>query len=233
MVCRWVAFHENDKNDEDNSDSYKWGVECRISGNYANHLHVENCWNSGCKPLVPQTTGLERPDSRNIIPPFRGNLQLHRQDQTSTEGVSMIRVHSGRHHCTTRWKQIENFGLSRIPSGFDPSQNSIYRSDFCSSRTKNTQQRSRTDLAWPNVKSSFKVTNLLCPTSLPFFWGGGHFIVVLAKCPALQPTAPDPKTHPSHIRTASEPHPNHIQAESEPTSKTMAEVEGEEISNNI
>ena len=68
MVCVRVAFHENDgnhkndENDEDNSDSYKQGVECWIRGNHGNHENDENHGNPGCKPRVPQTTGLEVPD---------------------------------------------------------------------------------------------------------------------------------------------------------------------------
>ena len=43
MVCMPVAFHENDGNhenkgnDADNSDSYKQGAECWISGSHGNH----------------------------------------------------------------------------------------------------------------------------------------------------------------------------------------------------
>ena len=68
MVWVRVAFHENDgnpendENDEDNSDSYKQGVECWIRGNHGNHENDENHENPGCKPRVPQTTGLEIPD---------------------------------------------------------------------------------------------------------------------------------------------------------------------------
>ena len=65
MVCMRVAFHENDgnhENDEDNSDSYKQGVECWISGNHGNHKNDENRGNPGCKTRVPQTTGLETPE---------------------------------------------------------------------------------------------------------------------------------------------------------------------------
>ena len=70
MVCMRVAFHENDgnhendENDEDNSDSYKQGVECWIRGNHGNHGNDENHGNPGCKPQVPQTTGLEIPEFR-------------------------------------------------------------------------------------------------------------------------------------------------------------------------
>ena len=69
MVWVRVAFHENDgnhendENDEDNSDSYKQGVECWIRGNHGNRENDENHENPGCKPRVPQTTGLEIPDS--------------------------------------------------------------------------------------------------------------------------------------------------------------------------
>ena len=71
MVWVRVAFHENDgnhendennENDEDNSDSYKQGVECWIRGNHGNHENDENHENPGCKPRVPQTTGLEIPE---------------------------------------------------------------------------------------------------------------------------------------------------------------------------
>ena len=71
MVWVRVAFHENDgnhendENDEDNSDSYKQGVECWIRGNHGNHENDENHENPGCKPRVPQTTGLEIPDFRD------------------------------------------------------------------------------------------------------------------------------------------------------------------------
>ena len=54
-----MEIHEND---EDNSDSYKQGVECWIRGNHGNHENDENHENPGCKPRVPQTTGLEIPD---------------------------------------------------------------------------------------------------------------------------------------------------------------------------
>ena len=68
MVCVRVAFHENDgnhendENDEDNSDNPQQGVECWIRGNHGNHENDENHENPGCKPRVPQTTGLEIPD---------------------------------------------------------------------------------------------------------------------------------------------------------------------------
>ena len=64
----YVAFHENDRNhesdenDEDNSDSYKQGAECWMSGNHGDHRNDENHWNLGCKPPVPQTTGIEIPE---------------------------------------------------------------------------------------------------------------------------------------------------------------------------
>ena len=70
MACVRVAFHENDgnhendENDEDNSDSYKQGVECWNSGNHGNHENDENHGNPGCKPRVPQTTGLEIPEKK-------------------------------------------------------------------------------------------------------------------------------------------------------------------------
>ena len=66
MVCMWVAYHKNDGNrandesGEDNSDSYRQGVECWISGKH--HGNDENHENPGCKPWVPQTTGLDIPE---------------------------------------------------------------------------------------------------------------------------------------------------------------------------
>ena len=48
MVCMRVAFHENDRNHdndengEDNSDSYKQAVECWIRRNHENHGNDEN-----------------------------------------------------------------------------------------------------------------------------------------------------------------------------------------------
>ena len=68
MVCVRVVFHENegnpknDDNDKDNSGSYKQGSECCKSGNHENHDNDENHENPGCKPRVPQTTGLEIPN---------------------------------------------------------------------------------------------------------------------------------------------------------------------------
>ena len=75
MVWVRVAFHENDgndendENDEDNSDCYKQGVECWIRGNHGNHENDENHENPGCKPRVPQTTGLEIPDGTPAVDP--------------------------------------------------------------------------------------------------------------------------------------------------------------------
>ena len=71
MVCVRVVFHENDgnhdENDEDNSDSYKQGVECWIRGNHGNHENDENHGNPGCKPRVPQTTDLEIPNLVELL----------------------------------------------------------------------------------------------------------------------------------------------------------------------
>ena len=72
MVCVRVVFHENDgnhgndENDEDSSDSYKQGVERWIRGNHGNHENDENHRNPGCKPRVPQTTGLETPNTQGL-----------------------------------------------------------------------------------------------------------------------------------------------------------------------
>ena len=68
MVCVRVIFHENDgnhendENDEDNSDSYKEGVECWIRGKSRKPRKWRKPTQSGCKPRVPQTTGLQIPD---------------------------------------------------------------------------------------------------------------------------------------------------------------------------
>ena len=69
MVCMQVAFHENvndgkrdnSANDEDNSDSYKQGVERWISGNHGNHRNDENPRESGV-----QTTGSSNNGFRNL-----------------------------------------------------------------------------------------------------------------------------------------------------------------------
>ena len=50
------------ENDEDNSASYKQGVECWNNENHGNHESDENHENPGCRPRGPQTTGLEIPD---------------------------------------------------------------------------------------------------------------------------------------------------------------------------
>ena len=71
MVCIWVAFHkndgnhENDENDEDNSDGYEEGVECwiRLVEITGTTEMTKAHGNPGCKPRVPQATGLEIPDS--------------------------------------------------------------------------------------------------------------------------------------------------------------------------
>ena len=61
MDCMWAAFHENDENDKGDSDNYKQGVESWIRGNHGND---ENHGKPGCKPRVPQTTGLEMPEEK-------------------------------------------------------------------------------------------------------------------------------------------------------------------------
>ena len=53
--------HEHDENDEDNSDGYKQGAERWVRGNHGNRKNDKNHRNPGCKPQVPQTTGLEYP----------------------------------------------------------------------------------------------------------------------------------------------------------------------------
>ena len=63
LLVRGSPFTQNDgnrENYEDNSDSYKQGVECWISGTH--HEIDENHGNPGCKPRVPQITGLEIAD---------------------------------------------------------------------------------------------------------------------------------------------------------------------------
>ena len=65
MVACWSPFTttmERHGNDEDNSDSYKGGVECWIRNNHANHGNDDNHGNPGWKPGVPQTMGLEMPE---------------------------------------------------------------------------------------------------------------------------------------------------------------------------
>ena len=79
MVWVRVAFHENDghhendENDKDNLHSYKQGVQRWIRGNHGNHENDENHGNPGCKPRVPQTTGLEIPEI-SICGKFDGNF---------------------------------------------------------------------------------------------------------------------------------------------------------------
>ena len=69
MVCMRVAFHENDgnhendENDEDNSDGYKPGAECWISGNHGNHEDDKNLW--GANHRFPKQW-LARPLCRNV-----------------------------------------------------------------------------------------------------------------------------------------------------------------------
>ena len=59
LACgsRFTKNNGNHENDEDNSDKYKQGVECWISGNHGNHGNDKDHGNPGCKPQVPQTTG--------------------------------------------------------------------------------------------------------------------------------------------------------------------------------
>ena len=86
-VCMRVAFHENDGNDEsdeDNSDSYKQGFERWTSENHGTHENDETHENPGCKPRVPQTTGLEIPEERRLS----GRLlsQWARRDRLMSRG---------------------------------------------------------------------------------------------------------------------------------------------------
>ena len=80
MVGVRVAFHENDgnhendENNEDNSESYKQGVECWIRRNHGNHENDENHGNPGCKPRVPQTTGLEIPENNSKTSPPKSRI---------------------------------------------------------------------------------------------------------------------------------------------------------------
>ena len=70
MVCQTYGLHENDgnhendENDEENSDSLEQGVEYWIIRNYGTHGNDDNHENPGCKPRVPQTTGLEVPEQK-------------------------------------------------------------------------------------------------------------------------------------------------------------------------
>ena len=90
MVWVRVAFHENDgnhendENDEDNSDSYKQGVECWIRGNHGNHENDENHENPGCKPRVPQTIGLEIPESSHV---YLNSVQQMVSGELAGEGL--------------------------------------------------------------------------------------------------------------------------------------------------
>ena len=89
MVWVRVAFHENDgnhendENDEDNSDSYKQGVECWIRENRGNHENYENHENPGCKPRVPQITGLE-------IPEFWGDFLSKSHRKSAEKGKNPV-----------------------------------------------------------------------------------------------------------------------------------------------
>ena len=89
MVCMRVTSHE----DEDNSDSYKQGVECWIRGHYENHGNDENHGNHGnprCKPRVPQTTGFETPDNALATPDKTTPLLVPEKRGTSPKHVSVI-----------------------------------------------------------------------------------------------------------------------------------------------
>ena len=76
MVCVRVAFHEND---EDNSDSYEQGVECWIRGNHGNHENDDH-GNPGCKPRVPQTTGLKILENVQSLRRFRNSRAIPQKD---------------------------------------------------------------------------------------------------------------------------------------------------------
>ena len=98
MVCVRVAFHESDGNhendeyDEDNSDSYKQGVECWIRGNHGNHGNDENHGNPECKPRTPQTTGLEIPNHGQLPKslPFPVSLSSPTPAASTPSGVSYL-----------------------------------------------------------------------------------------------------------------------------------------------
>ena len=54
---------KNDKNDEDNSDSYKQGIECWIRGNHGNHRNDKNHRNLGANHGFPKQRVLKYPIS--------------------------------------------------------------------------------------------------------------------------------------------------------------------------
>ena len=67
---------------EDNSDSFKQGVECWSSGNQGNHRNDKNHRNPGCKPRVTQTTGLETPENTRSSKRALREMQSWRVQET-------------------------------------------------------------------------------------------------------------------------------------------------------
>ena len=121
MVCLRVIFHENDgnyendENDEDNSDSYIQGAECWIRGNHGNHEYDENHRNPGCKPQVPQTTGLETPfgiaDYCCYTPTYFRKKMAYRNPKTGLGGrASQKKLASEAYRATgvVAWNRIAN-----------------------------------------------------------------------------------------------------------------------------
>ena len=91
MVCMRVAFHENDRNPENNENDGKQGVECWIGGDHGNHGNHENHG----KPRVPQTTGLK----------ISGNLWLNPARRTiGTEKTMTARDVTGLYAFFSAWK---------------------------------------------------------------------------------------------------------------------------------
>ena len=84
MVCQTYGMHacrlsqkrkrRKSRKRRSNSYNYKQGVECWICRNHGNHGNDENHGNLGCKPRVPQTTGLEIPEKKAHVLTFISHL---------------------------------------------------------------------------------------------------------------------------------------------------------------
>ena len=70
MVCLWVAFHENNGNHETTKTmkTTRTATNKELGAGFAKVTYTtkygENHGKLGCKPRLPQTTGLEIPDFR-------------------------------------------------------------------------------------------------------------------------------------------------------------------------
>ena len=80
MVCTRVTFHENDRNHEndENDEATPTARNKELSAGLAEITEStendENHGNPGCKPRVPQTTGLEIPETS-----FSGHHKIARE----------------------------------------------------------------------------------------------------------------------------------------------------------